>query len=303
MTVDEHVWRRAILPRTATIQDAVRSIEDAAIKIALIVNEDGTLEGTVTDGDIRRGLLQGLNLTSDLNSVIHREALVVPQGVDRSTILSIMLANKIQQIPIINENHVVVGLHLWDRISSIPARDNLMIIMAGGKGTRLRPYTENCPKPMVQISGKPMLQHIIERGKQEGFNRFVLAIHHMGHMIEEYFGDGDKWSVRIDYLREEAPLGTAGALGLLNPSPHMPVVVTNADVFTQIRYGDLLDFHIKQGADATMAVREYEWQHPFGVVRINGTEIVGFEEKPVIGPDMEMPLSYGQKYFIHIIFL
>jgi NDP-sugar pyrophosphorylase family protein len=134
---------------------------------------------------------------------------------------------------------------------------------------------------MLPVAGKPMLQHIIERAKLEGFRHFVLAIHYLGHMIEDHFGNGERMEVRIDYLREQRPLGTAGALGLLNPKPDTPIVVTNGDVITDIRYGELLDFHIRYDADATMAVRMHEWQHPFGVVHTQGVEIVGFEEKPV----------------------
>jgi len=175
----------------------------------------------------------------------------------------------------------VVGLHLWDEIAVPPARPNLMVIMAGGMGTRLRPHTENCPKPLLPVAGKPMLEHIIDRARVEGFTRFVLAVHYLGGMIEDYFGKGDRCHVEIDYLREQAPLGTAGALGLLTPRPTEPFVVTNGDVLTDIRYGELLDFHTRQAAVATMAVRLHEWQHPFGVVQTRGVEIVGFEEKPV----------------------
>ena len=134
---------------------------------------------------------------------------------------------------------------------------------------------------MLPVAGKPMLEHIIDRAKLEGFNRFILAIHYLGKMIEDHFGRGDKIGVKIDYLREKTPLGTAGALGLLNPIPDAPFVVTNGDVITDIRYGELIDFHIRHAAVATMAVRTHEWQHPFGVVQIKGVEIVGLEEKPV----------------------
>ena len=186
-----------------------------------------------------------------------------------------------KQIPVVNEHRHVVGLHLWDEITTPPVRPNLMVIMAGGMGTRLRPHTENCPKPLLAVAGKPMLEHIIERAKQEGFSHFVLAILYLGHMIEAHFGDGTKLGVKIDYLREQSPLGTAGALGLLNPRPGVPFIVTNGDVITDIRYGELLDFHVRYKASATMAVRVHEWQHPFGVVQTQGVEIIGFEEKPV----------------------
>lgn len=281
MSASTELWREATLPLSATMQQAILNLDEISIKIVLVVNESGRLEGTICDGDIRRGLLRGLDMSSPLAEIVHRNALVVPPGLGRDTVMQMMTANKIQQIPIVDEHQHVVGLHLWDEVTTPAARSNLMVIMAGGKGTRLLPYTENCPKPLVPVAGKPMLEHIIERAKSEGFNHLVLAIHYLGHMIEDYFGNGEKLGVTIDYLRESVPLGTAGALGLLNPRPATPFVVTNGDVITDIRYGELLDFHVRHNAMATMAVRLHEWQHPFGVVQTRGIEIVGFEEKPV----------------------
>jgi dTDP-glucose pyrophosphorylase len=278
---DTSLWRQAILPANATIKQAICNLDQVAIKIVLVVNDAGELEGTISDGDIRRGLLKGLDLNSQISSVIHRNALVVPPEIGRDMVMQLMVANKIQQIPVVDEHRHVVGLHLWDKIATLPKRPNLMVIMAGGVGTRLRPHTESCPKPLLPVAGKPMLEHIIERAKSEGFTRFVLAIHYLGHMIEDYFGNGDNLDVQIEYLREQSPLGTAGALGLLNPHPDAAFVVTNGDVITDIRYGELLDFHIRHNATATMAVRVHEWQHPFGVVQTKGVEIVGFEEKPI----------------------
>lgn len=281
MSASIELWRQGILPLSANIQQAILNLDEVAIKIVLIVNESGRLEGTISDGDIRRGLLRGLDMSSPLADIVHRNALVVPPGLGRDTVLQLMTANKIQQIPIVDDDQRVVGLHLWDEVTTPAARSNLMVIMAGGKGTRLMPHTENCPKPLVPVAGKPMLEHIIERAKSEGFNHFVLAIHYLGHMIEDYFGKGDDLGVTIEYLREPAPLGTAGALSLLNPRPDTPFLVTNGDVITDIRYGELLDFHSRYAAAATMAVRLHEWQHPFGVVQTAGIDIVGFEEKPV----------------------
>ncbi len=281
MSSTEERWRQAILPVKTSIQNAIRSLDQASIKIVMVVNEAGELEGTISDGDIRRGLLKGLDLSSPITSVIHRNALVVTPEMGRDVVLQLMGANKIQQIPIVNELRQVVGVHLWDEITTLPARSNLMIIMAGGMGKRLRPFTENCPKPLLPVAGKPMLEHIIERAKLEGFSHFVLAVHYLGHMIQSHFGNGEKLGVQIDYLNEKSPLGTAGALGLISPRPASSFVVTNGDVITDIQYGELLDFHIRHNAMATMAVRMHEWQHPFGVVQTKGIEIVGFEEKPV----------------------
>lgn len=281
MNTDVTIWRRALLPASATIQDAIRNLDQVAIKIVLVVSKSDELEGTISDGDIRRGLLRGLNIDSPITTVIHRNAFVVPPEMGRETVMQLMVANKIQQIPVVDERRHIIGLHLWDEINATQARSNLMVIMAGGKGTRLRPHTENCPKPMLPVGGKPMLEHIIERAIADGFSHFILAVHYLGHMIEEHFGDGERLKVRIEYLREETPLGTAGALGLMPKKPEAPFVVTNGDVLTDIHYGELLDFHLRQEAAATMAVRVHEWQHPFGVVQTRGIDIIGFEEKPV----------------------
>ncbi len=275
------IWRQAILPIDSTIQEAISNLDMVAIKIILVLNKQGVLEGTISDGDIRRGLLRGLSLSSSIESIVHRDAFVVPPGLNRETVLQLMTANKIQQIPIVDQDQKVIGLHLWDEITIPTERPNLMIIMAGGRGTRLLPHTQNCPKPLVMVGDKPMLEHIIERAKSEGFKYFLITIHYLGHMIEDYFGNGERFGVNIEYLRETSPLGTAGALGFLQPKPEMPFVVTNGDVITDVRYGELLDFHNRHDATGTMAVRIHEWQHPFGVVQTNGIDIVGFEEKPV----------------------
>jgi dTDP-glucose pyrophosphorylase len=281
MSSAEPLWRQAILPVESTIQETIRNLDKVGIKIVLVINSARELQGTISDGDIRRGLLKGLDLSSPIESIIHRNAFVVTPEMGPEMVRQLMTANKIQQVPVVDKNHHVVGLHLWDEITIPSLRPNLMVIMAGGMGTRLRPHTETCPKPMLPVAGKPMLEHIIDRAKREGFSRFVLAIHYLGKMIEDHFCKGDKLGVKIDYLREKSPLGTAGALGLLSPIPDAPFVVTNGDVITDIRYGELIDFHIRHAAFATMAVRTHEWQHPFGVVKIKGVEIVSLEEKPV----------------------
>lgn len=274
-------WRQAVLTADATIEQVIRNLDQVAIKIALIVNARNELEGTISDGDVRRGLLKGLTLASPVTTILHRQPFVVPPKLGRELVMRLMVANKIQQIPVVDEQNHVIGLHLWDEITTPVVRPNLMVIMAGGAGTRLRPETEHCPKPLLPVAGKPMLEHIIERAKLEGFRHFVLAIHYLGDLIEAHFGDGSRLGVHIDYLREQTPLGTAGALGLLSPRPDAPFVVTNGDVLTDIHYGELLDFHLRHNAAATMAIRVHEWQHPYGVVQTQGVDIVGFEEKPV----------------------
>jgi dTDP-glucose pyrophosphorylase len=277
----EPIWHRAILPLTASIAEAIDVLNGVSLKIVMVSNQDGVLEGTICDGDIRRGLLKGCHLKTPLSKIIHRNPLVVRPELARNLVVDLMLANKVQQIPVVDDKGCIVGLHLWDQVLAPPVRSNLMVIMAGGIGSRLHPFTKNCPKPLLMVSGRPMLEHIIERAKLQGFTNFILAINYLGNMIEEYFGDGGPLGVRINYLRENSPLGTAGALSLLDPDPEIPFLVTNGDVITDVNYGDLLDFHVRHHAFATMAVRVHEWQNPFGVVRTKGLEIIDFEEKPI----------------------
>jgi dTDP-glucose pyrophosphorylase/predicted transcriptional regulator len=281
VTILKETWLNALLPPSSSVSEAIENLNKFSLKIILVADQRGLLLGTVSDGDIRRGLLRSIDMNSSIKNIMRSNPLVVTPEVGRELILQLMIANKIQQIPVVDQNHAIVGLHLWDEITTPSLRSNTMVIMAGGKGSRLNPHTENCPKPLLLIAGKPMLEHIIERAKMEGFGHFVIAIHYLGHMIEEFFGDGSRLGVKIEYLREESPLGTAGALTLLNPLPKNSFLVTNGDVISDIHYGELLDFHNRYSAIATMAVRFHEWQHPFGVVQTEGVDIVGFEEKPI----------------------
>lgn len=275
-------WEKSLIPLTATMDEVILNLNETCLQIALIVSSEGSLIGVITDGDIRRGLLRGLGINSSIEEFVYRDPVVVPPEMGHDMVLQLMQANKIYQLPVVDEKRRVVGLHMRDELIAPPSRPNLMVIMAGGQGIRLRPHTESCPKPLLQVGGKPILERILERGKSEGFQNFVFAIQYLGHKIEEYFGDGSRWQVKIEYLREKTPLGTAGAIGLLSPRPEVPFVVSNGDVLTDIHYGELLDFHSTHNATATMAVRLHEWQHPFGVVHAQGVDITGFEEKPVV---------------------
>ena len=274
-------WRHAVLEEHAKIKEAIQNLDQVSLKIALIVDEDGKLIGTLSDGDVRRGLLKGLVLESSIESIIYRNPFVVPDNLQSELVLQLMTVNKIQQIPIVDEEKRLIGLHIWDQLARPKERNNLIVIMAGGRGIRMHPHTEDCPKPMLEVDGKPMLEHIIQRAKAEGFGEFIISVHYLGHVIEDYFGDGSDHGVRIQYLCEKDPLGTAGALSLIQELPGLPFLITNGDVLSDIRYGELMDFHERHDADATMAVRLYEWEHPFGVVEMEGVEIKGILEKPV----------------------
>lgn len=274
-------WRRALISPEATLAETIENLNTVAIKLALCVDAEGKLIGSVTDGDLRRGLLRGLTMQDTVREIANPNPLVVPECATHEMVRTIMRVNKVLQVPVVDAAGRVVGLHLWDAFDAVPSHDHTMVIMAGGKGTRLLPYTENCPKPLLSVAGKPMLQHIVERAKSQGFGRFVLSLNYLGHMIRDHFGDGSGYGVEIAYVEENEPLGTAGALSLLQPRPESCFVVTNGDVLTDIDYRELIEFRERNNAHGVMAVRMYEWINPYGVVQMEGMNITGFAEKPV----------------------
>ncbi len=278
----EEQWKKCLIPESATIKDAISNLDETGFQIVLVVSSQRILLGAVTDGDVRRGLLRGFSLNTSIESIINRDPLVVPPEIPHDAISWLFKTNKVTQIPIVNAEREVVGLHLMNKLAEKNNSDHPMIIMAGGLGTRLKPRTEYCPKPLLPVGGKPILEHIIERARNAGFTRFLLAIRYLGHMIEDYFGDGRLWDVEIDYLREDIPLGTAGALSLMAQRPEKAFLVSNGDILTDICYDELLDFHLRHKAAATMAIRSYQWQHPFGVVQTKGVDIIDIEEKPLV---------------------
>jgi dTDP-glucose pyrophosphorylase len=279
--INEKTWKRSLMSPLGSIEEAIKILNDSSLRIVLIVDSDFKLMGTVSDGDIRRGLLKGLAINSPISEVVNQKPIVISENFPKEEVLKIMSENKVFQVPVIGEDLRLVDLFLWEELYSPTARDNTMVIMAGGKGSRLLPKTAKIPKPMLRLGEKPILEHIIKRAKEEGFSRFILAIHHLGEVIEEYFGDGKTLGVDISYVKEKIPLGTAGALSLIEPKQSKPIIVTNGDVLTDIKYGEILDFHNQSNGIATMAVQMREWQNPYGVVNTDGIEITSYQEKPI----------------------
>jgi len=275
-------WQKAILPVTSSIHEAIGCLDDTSLKIILVVEVNGLFLGTVTDGDIRRGILRGISLDDPLSSIFNNQYISCNHGLPKDKVLDLMRTNAVQQIPVIDSDNTLIGLHSWDFLETLVLRPNCIVVMAGGIGSRLNPYTENCPKPMLQVMGKPILEHIVEKGKAEGFRKFIFTVRYLAHMIEEYFGNGQDFGVEIEYLHEAEPLGTAGALSLLRQQLSLPFVLTNGDVLTNLSYGDLLDFHLSAAAQLTMGVRMHEIQNPFGVVEIIGEQVISYQEKPII---------------------
>lgn len=274
-------WRKALVNSEATLEQAIKVLDQAALRIALVVDANDTLLGTLTDGDVRRALLQHLSLETPVDQVMNTQPKTAEQAWTESRILSVMEQHEVLQLPLIDSEGRVVGLTNLHDILNKHRYDNPVFLMAGGFGTRLRPLTNNCPKPMLKVGDKPILEQILLNFVEAGFHRFYISTHYMPEVIRDYFGDGENWGVSIQYVHEDEPLGTGGALGLL---PHheidKPLFMMNGDLLTSLNLHSFLEFHETQGGVATMCVREYEHQVPYGVITSEGTRIKSMIEKP-----------------------
>ena len=268
-----------VTPNTSALE-AMEAIDRAGTQIALIVDEHQRLLGTLTDGDIRRGLLHGASLEKPVEQLMNRQFRFVRSSDDQEVVLQMMRRELLRHIPVLDEQGRVERLVFLQDLLNPHQLTNSVVIMAGGKGSRLRPYTENCPKPMLPIGNKPMLEILLEQCIASGFRDFYFSVNYLKEQIIEYFDDGSRWGVSIRYLVENEPLGTAGSLTLLPNSLTEPFLVLNGDVLTRLEPGHLLNFHIDNHAQATLCVREHETIVPFGVVQTNGLELASFEEKP-----------------------
>ncbi|MDC1036185.1 nucleotidyltransferase family protein [Alphaproteobacteria bacterium] len=264
------------------LREVIESIDRGAAQIALVADAENKLLGVITDGDIRRAMLRGESLTSLAEDIMFRDFRSIPSAATEEEALAIMRCETLHQIPAIDEHGRVVRLFLLEELIKPKKRPNPVVIMAGGEGKRLRPLTQNCPKPMLQIGGKPLLEIILEQCIDAGFQYFYFSVNFLKNQIIDYFGDGERWGVRIDYLEETQPLGTSGALSLLPQKPSEPLLVLNGDVLARVDYGRLLNFHDEHQAAATLCVREYATQIPYGVVEMDGLDVKSLLEKPVL---------------------
>jgi dTDP-glucose pyrophosphorylase len=274
-------WQKTLITPQMTLRDALQVIDEATSQIAMVVDKRGRLIGTVTDGDARRGLLRGLTLTDPISKVMHLNPICAHVTDSRHSVIGLMRLKGLHQIPLVDADGVVVGLEVVDDFLVTRTRENWVVIMAGGLGTRLKELTQNTPKPMLPVGSKPLLETIVLDYASQGFRKFYLAVNYKAEQIEDHFGDGSKFGVEIRYLHERERMGTAGGLSLLPEAPDAPFIVTNADLLTNQDFGELVGRHAETGADATMAVRSYEMQVPFGVIQEDNGCIQGIVEKPV----------------------
>lgn len=274
-------WKRITLDPLTPIIQAIQIIDNGGMQIGLVVNQNNRLLGTVTDGDIRRGILKGIPMDEPVQLIMNPKPTVARIDDDKEDILAKMKIKRLHQIPVVDQKRCLVSVETLDNLIQTEQRDNWVVLMAGGLGSRLRPLTDQCPKPLLKVGGKPILETIIESFLQHGFCRFYISVNYKANMIEEYFGDGSQWGADIRYIREDRRMGTAGALGLLPEKPSQPILIMNGDLLTKVNFQHLLDFHIENKAKATMCVREYNYQVPYGVVKVDKQHLIEIIEKPV----------------------
>ena len=267
----------------ATVRDALIVLEDTHRRIALVVDEEGKLEGTITDGDVRRGLLAGIEpSTATARKVMNNHPVVGQIGMQRKEMLRKMSSRGIQQLPLLNERHQVVDLMLLSELVKEKRLDAKAVIMAGGTGRRLRPLTADKPKPLLPVAGKPILQIIVEQLLDAGIDTVFILTHYKAEMIAEHFGEYTQNSSEVQLIREEAPLGTAGGLRIIADQLDTPFILMNADVLTRLDFAELLAVHLRRQAAMTVGVKQQDLQIPYGVFESDDEGIVtNFAEKPV----------------------
>mgnify|MGYP001296777805 CR=1 FL=1 len=281
-------WTSALLGCDRTIREAAELLTENSLRIVLVVDENNRLLGTVTDGDIRRALMTEYAITSSVTVVMQKNPATIIEGSSQHNALQIMREKDLLHLPVLDMQGIVVGLETVRDLLFEKQRSNPVLLMAGGFGRRLYPLTHKMPKPLLPIGEKPILQAIIEQLAEGGFSQFFLAVHYRSEQVRAHFGDGSKWGVHIEYLEEDRPLGTAGALAMLDPSAiNSPLLMMNGDLITRLDFGQLIKFHTEHDGRATICVREYDFQIPYGVVEGDGIEVSNIAEKPV------------QKYFIN----
>jgi dTDP-glucose pyrophosphorylase len=265
---------------SSTIKEAMMVIDKDLAGAALVINERNELVGTITDGDIRRAMLKGYSINDDIERVYFKNFKFVTEQYSKKKAKDYMLKNNIRQVPVVNCDKKLVDLYFLDDMLSFDKKENCVFILAGGLGTRLSPLTKTVPKPMLRVGDKPILELIIEQFKEYGFRNFIISINYKGEIIEEYFKDGSKFDVNIEYIKETKRLGTAGSIALAKEKLIKPFIVINGDILTGIDFEKFLNHHIENNFNITVGVRNYEVNVPYGVVVTDNMIIESLEEKP-----------------------
>ncbi len=273
-------WKNNLLDEKTKIKDAIKVLNKSKSKI-VIVTENSKLLGTITNGDIRRNLIRGYNKEDSIIHIVNKNPLFVTTKSTKKNITNLMIRNKINSIPILNKLKNIVGLYIYSHPKNIIKNDVIILIMAGGKGKRLLPLTKKIPKPMLKISGKPMAERLILKASKEGFKNFTFSVNYLSDKIIDYFKDGKKWNVKIDYIDEKKPLGTAGSIAFLENTKFKQIIVINCDVVTKLSLRDFVNFHSNHKQIATVASIIHETKNQFGIIKTKGSRLVEMVEKPL----------------------
>lgn len=263
------------------IINAMKNIEKGLYKIAIVLDGDKKVVGTITDGDIRRGFLDGNKINDQTKKIMNKDFkyIAVDDDIQKAAAILKKPLNPVKHLPVLDGAGKLRELLTGD-IDLVKNKKNSVLIMAGGQGKRLKPYTNNLPKPMIRVNDIPILEIILKNCIEEGFINFYFSVFYLKDRIKEYFRNGSKWGVNITYLEEEKPLGTAGSLSLIRENLECPLLVLNGDVLTKVNLSALLDFHNSCASKTTICTRNYQIDIPFGVVNSEGSNFIAVEEKP-----------------------
>ena len=262
--------------------DVMRVIDRSGLEVALVCERDRTLVGTVTDGDLRRALIQGSDLKRPISEICNRKFTAIGNEVARAQALRMMVDRHFKCLPVVDATGKLVDLHTLYTALRGQDTGSCAVVMAGGKGERLGELTSGMPKPMIPVGDKPILEHIVLHLVNHGISTIYISVSYLGKMIEDYFEDGSRFFCKIKYLHEDIPLGTGGPLALLPEKPTKPLVVMNGDLLTRINLGMMLKFHRAGGFAATVALREHVVKVPFGVAELEGSRVRKLVEKPTL---------------------
>ena len=272
----------------STIRQAIACIDRNETGIVLVTDKRRCLVGTISDGDVRRAMLANDSLDTPVSELLarkvnspHPKPVTAHVGTDRDVLMRLMQERVVRQVPLLDDEGCVAGLITWDELLPKQVLPLQAVIMAGGFGTRLHPLTQDLPKPMLPVGDRPLMELIVEQLRHAGIRRVNVTTHYMSDKIIEHFGDGHDFGVELNYVTEEQPLGTAGALGLMQV-PDEPLLVINGDILTRMDFRAMLDYHRKYDADLTVGVRKYDLQIPYGVVECQGPRVRQVREKPML---------------------
>lgn len=266
-----------------SLELAIQVLNQNANGFGIVVDSDFRLVGTLTDGDVRRGLLKGKGLNDSVVDFVHHHPVVGTVSDTEWALRRRAIERNVKLLPILDSAGILTDIYIVKFSPVSQKLNNSFVIFAGGKGTRLLPLTENVPKALLPHQGKSLIQHVIDKAKDQGFNHFVLCTGHLSEQLEKALGDGQRQGIKLSYSREQIPLGTAGGLASARAiiETYLPVVVTNCDVLSEIDYSQLLEFHSENQSDVTMVTRSQSWQNPFGVISLEGIRVSSIAEKPI----------------------